>query len=32
MKNKELVNDWTKRAKSNLERSRTGRISQDRCR
>jgi len=29
MKNKELVNDWIKRAKSNLERSRAGRISQD---
>jgi HEPN domain-containing protein len=29
MKNKELVNDWIKRAKSNLERARAGRISQD---
>lgn len=29
MKNKELVDDWIKRAKSNLERAKTGRISKD---
>ncbi|GFP27399.1 hypothetical protein HKBW3S43_01387 [Candidatus Hakubella thermalkaliphila] len=29
MRNKELVNDWIKRAKSNLERAKAGRISQD---
>lgn len=29
MRNKELVNDWLKRAKSNLERAKAGRISQD---
>ncbi|GFP40565.1 hypothetical protein HKBW3S47_02262, partial [Candidatus Hakubella thermalkaliphila] len=26
MRNKELVNDWIKRAKSNLERAKAGRI------
>jgi len=29
MKNKELVDDWIKRAKSNMERLKAGRISQD---
>ena len=29
MRNKELVNDWMKRAKSNLERTKGGRISRN---
>lgn len=29
MKNRELVNDWMKRAKSNLERVKAGRTSED---
>lgn len=29
MKKDELVNDWLKRAKSNLERAKAGRISED---